>query len=203
MHGYRVTHGGPASGVIGYWIGWLWMRLSGWDVAGEIPPGSKFVLVGAPHTSNWDFLFTMAAVRVLRLKISWMGKHTLFKGPLGVIMRWLGGIPINRTSAHGVVEQMVERFAKAEKLVVAVAPCGTRKRGEYWKSGFYWIALNAQIPILCGYLDYGRKQAGVGLSFVPSGDMEGDMDRIRAFYEGVQGKKPELQTAVRFRDEGV
>lgn len=179
------------------------MRLSGWDVAGEIPPGSKFVLVGAPHTSNWDFLFTMAAVRVLRLKISWMGKHTLFKGPLGVIMRWLGGIPINRTSAHGVVEQMVERFAKAEKLVVAVAPCGTRKRGEYWKSGFYWIALNAQIPILCGYLDYGRKQAGVGLSFVPSGDMEGDMDRIRAFYEGVQGKKPELQTAVRFRDEGV
>jgi 1-acyl-sn-glycerol-3-phosphate acyltransferase len=188
--------------VIGYWIGWLWMRLFGWDVVGQIPPGGKFVLVGAPHTSNWDFPFTMAAVRVLRVKISWMGKHTIFKGPVGAVMRWLGGIPINRESAHGVVDQIVDRFAKAEKLVVAVAASGTRRRMDYWKSGFYWIALNAQVPILCGFLDYGRKQAGVGLSFLPTGDVKKDMDRIRGFYEGIKGKKPELQTNVRFRDEG-
>jgi 1-acyl-sn-glycerol-3-phosphate acyltransferase len=177
------------------------MALFGWEVVGEVPPGGKFVLVGAPHTSNWDFPFTLAAVYSLRLKISWMGKDSIFKGPFGAVMRRLGGIAINRESANGVVGQMVKKFQESKHLVVAIAPSGTRKKTDYWKSGFYWIAHNAQVPVLCGYLDYGRRKAGIGLSFIPTGDIQRDMDRIREFYRGIRGKKPALMTRIRFRDE--
>jgi 1-acyl-sn-glycerol-3-phosphate acyltransferase len=201
MIGSRVTHEGPVSGVVAYWLGRAWMGLFGWDVVGEVPPGGKFVLVGAPHTSNWDFPFTLAAAHVFRLKISWMGKDSAFRGPLGVVMRGLGGIAIDRSSRQGVVEQVAKRFKAVEKLVVAMAPSGTRKREDYWKSGFYWIAHSAQVPILCSYLDYACKEACVGLSFVPTGDVTRDMDRIRGFYEGVQGKKRELASRIRLADE--
>lgn len=201
MIGSRVTHEGPVSGVVAYWLGRAWMGLFGWDVVGAVPPGGKFVLVGAPHTSNWDFPFTLAAAQVFRLKISWMAKDSAFWGPFGVVMRWLGGIAIDRSSRRGVVEQMAMRFKAAEKLVVAVAPCGTRSRRDYWKSGFYWIAHSAGVPILCAYLDYARKEACLGLSFVPTGDVVRDMDRIREFYEGVQGKKRELASRIRLVDE--
>ena len=130
-----------------------------------------------------------------------MGKNTLFKKPFGNIMRWLGGIPIDRSVEHGVVGQIVKQFNESQKLVVTIAPSGTRKKREYWKSGFYWIAYNAQIPILCGYLDYSRKKACLGLSFVPTGDIKKDMDRIRGFYKGIRGKNPELTTRIRLMDE--
>jgi 1-acyl-sn-glycerol-3-phosphate acyltransferase len=201
MRSARVTHDGPASGVIGYWLGRAWMGLFGWEVIGEVPAGGKFVLVGAPHTSNWDFPFTLAAVHVFRLKISWMGKDSAFRKPFGGIMRRLGGIPIDRDSPQGVVGQMAERFKASEKLVVAIAPCGTRKKRDSWKTGFYWIAHTAQVPILCGYLDYGRKVACLGLSFVPTGDLTQDMERIRGFYEGVQGKHPALASRIRLAGE--
>jgi 1-acyl-sn-glycerol-3-phosphate acyltransferase len=177
------------------------MWLFGWQVEGQVPGGGKFVLIGAPHTSNWDFPFTLAAAAVLRLRISWMGKDSAFKGILGPIMKGLGGIPIDRSSPQGVVGQIAARFDRSDQLVVAIAPSGTRKQAEYWKSGFYWIAMSAQVPILCGYLDYRRKRAGVGLSFVPTGDVGADMDRIRTFYQEFQGKKPELATRIRLADE--
>ena len=116
-------------------------------------------------------------------------------------MRWLGGIPINRDSENGVVDQIAKQFRESEKLVVAIGPSGTRKKKDYWKSGFYWIAHTAQVPILCGYLDYGQKKACLGLSFVPTGDIKEDMDRIREFYQGIQGKYPELTTRIRLVDE--
>jgi 1-acyl-sn-glycerol-3-phosphate acyltransferase len=177
------------------------MRIFGWDVTGRVPPGGKFVLVGAPHTSNWDFPFTLAALYTFRLKISWLGKHTLFKKPFGKIMRWLGGIPIDRSSEHGVVDQIVKQFNESQKFAVTIAPSGTRKKRDYWKSGFYWIAHTAQVPILCGYLDYSRKTACLGLSFVPTGDIKKDMDRIRGFFVGIRGKNPELATPIRLFDE--
>jgi 1-acyl-sn-glycerol-3-phosphate acyltransferase len=201
MLSYRITHNGPISGFIKYWIGRVWMGVFGWDVVGQVPPGGKFVVVGAPHTSGWDFPFTLAAVYIFRLRISWMGKDTLFKKPFGGIMRWLGGIPINRDSEHGVVDQIAKQFRESEKLVVAIGPSGTRKKKDYWKSGFYWIAHTAQVPILCGYLDYGQKKACLGLSFVPTGDIKEDMDRIREFYQDIQGKYPELTTRIRLVDE--
>jgi 1-acyl-sn-glycerol-3-phosphate acyltransferase len=130
-----------------------------------------------------------------------MGKHTAFRKPFGGLLRRLGGIAINRTAAHGVVEQIAQQFRQAAKLVVVVAPSGTRSKRDYWKSGFYWIAHTAQVPILCTYLDYSRKRAGIGLSFVPTGDISRDMDRIREFYKGMRGKKPELATTIRLVDE--
>ena len=177
------------------------MGVSGWDVVGQVPVGGKFVLVGAPHTSNWDFPFTLAAVFIFRLKISWLGKDTLFKKPFGGVMRWLGGIPVDRDSEHGVVDQIANQLRESDRLVVAIGPSGTRKKKDYWKSGFYWIAHTAQVPILCGYLDYSRKEACLGLSFVPTGDIKKDMDRIRDFYQGIQGKHPELTTRIRLVDE--
>ncbi|MGD8369932.1 MAG: lysophospholipid acyltransferase family protein [Syntrophobacterales bacterium] len=203
MRTWKITHTGPVSGMISYWIGRFWMWLFGWDVVGQVPPGGKFVLIGAPHTSNWDFPFALAALYVFRLKISWLGKHTLFKKPFGNVMRWLGGIPINREIQENVVDQIVKQFRTSQQLVVVLAPSGTRKKRDYWKSGFYWIANSAQVPILCGYLDYYRKKACLGLSFLPTGDVKKDMDRIRDFYEGVQGKQAELATRIRLIDENT
>ena len=132
-----------------------------------------------------------------------MGKHTIFRKPFGGFMRWLGGIAINRSSSSGVVDQIADKFKTSEKLVLALAAEGTRKKSDYWKSGFYWIALKAQVPIVCGYLDYPTREAGFGLSFIPTGDMKKDMDRIREFFCDKRGKIPENASTVRLRDEGT
>lgn len=191
----------PSKRGFGYWLGRTWMNIFGWKVENRLPPGAKFVLIGAPHTSNWDFIFMVAAANVMGVKVSWMGKHTLFKPPFGALFRRLGGIPINRQAAHGVVSQMAERFEQSDELLLAVAPSGTRKRVDHWKSGFYRIALQAGVPLACGYLDYAGRRAGIGLVFTPSGDVKTDMDRIRNFYKDMHGRHPRLESTVRLRDE--
>ena len=196
-----LNHKAPASGLIKYWLARCWYGVTGWSVVGELPPDKKFVLVGAHHTSNWDFPFGLGAMFIFRLKVSWMGKDALFKWPLGIIMRSLGGIAIDRSHHHGIVGQTAEQLKNAEQLVFLIAADGTRKKMEYWKSGFYWIAHKAQVPIVCGYLDYARKQACIGLSFMPTGNVKQDMDRIRDFYKNVKGRKPEKQTPVHLHDE--
>jgi len=118
-------------------------------------------------------------------------------------MRWLGGIAINRDSQHGMVDQIAKLLKESRKLVIVIAPSGTRKRGEYWKSGFYWIAHKAQVPILCGYLDYSHRKACLGLCFVPTGNVKEDMDRIRNFYKDIQGKNPKVGSRIRLRDEKI
>ena len=197
----QLQHDGPALGKLSYAIGWLWLKVTGWRVTGTIPAGGKFVVIAAPHTSNWDFPFMLAVAAIFRLRLSWMGKHSLFKPPFGRLMRRLGGIPIYRDAQGGLVEQVVARFAQNDRLVVLVPPSGTRQKRDYWKSGFYWIANNAQVPLLCAYLDFSRKEAGLGLSFVPTGDLGADMDRIREFYADKVGKFPEQHTTIRLRDE--
>ncbi len=197
----KITHSGPVSGLFKYWIGRFCFWLFGWDVEGQVPKGEKFILIGAPHTSNWDFIFGLAALFIFRLKFSWLGKDTLFKHPLKWIMKSLGGIPVDRNNKHGVVKEIINQFKNSQKLVITIAPSGTRKKRDYWRSGFYWIANTAQVPIFCGYLDYRRKKACLGLSFMPTGDAKKDMDRIREFYKGVQGKSPELTTDIRLTHE--
>jgi len=199
----KIKHNGPTSGFIPYWIGRLWMWFFSWDVVGQVPAGEKFVLIAAPHTSNWDLPFGLSALYIYRLKVSWIGKDTIFKEPFGGVMRWLGGIAINRDSQHGVVDQIANQLKESRKLAIAIAPSGTRKSRNYWKSGFYWIAHKAQVPILCGYLDYAHRKAGLGLCFVPTGNVKEDMDRIRDFYKGIQGKYPEMTTRIRLRDENI
>lgn len=165
----------------------LLLALSGWRVAGAVPTQSRFVLIGAPHTSNWDFVLMLLAVLVSRLEVRWMGKNSLFPAPLGGLMRWLGGIPIDRSKASGVVAQMVERFDGAGQLIVLIPPEGTRSQVERWKTGFYHIAAGANVPIVLGYIDASRKELGFGPAFQPTGDIERDLPQIQQFYADKRG----------------
>jgi 1-acyl-sn-glycerol-3-phosphate acyltransferase len=174
-----------------YWLAKGLLKLFGWRAVGAAPDLPKYVLVVAPHTSNWDFLVMLALALALRIKVTWMGKHTLFRPPLGWLMRPLGGLPINRTANHNVVAQAVESFRTSDRLVLAILPEGTRKRTSYWKSGFYHIARGANVPIALGFADYKRKVGGIGRVFLPSGDIDADMTIIREFYSGIEGKRPD------------
>jgi 1-acyl-sn-glycerol-3-phosphate acyltransferase len=169
----------------------LILKLIGWKPIGKELEHQRFVLIGAPHTSNWDFPIMLLVVLKLRLKLHWMGKHTLFPFPFAGLMKWLGGIPINRTATHGVVDQIVEQYQQRGDLVVLVPPEGTRSKVTQWKTGFYHIANNAQVPILMGYIDASRKEAGLADFFHPSGDLEQDMRDIRAFYADKKGINPQ------------
>ena len=182
-------------------MGTLWLNLTGWSIKNDAKEFKKYVLIGAPHTSNWDFPITLATVFGLRVKTSWMAKDSLFKKPFGAIMRGLGGIAIDRANAKDVVGETVKTFDKHEKLVIAIAPSGTRKKVDHWKSGFYRIAVDANIAICCGYLDYKRKMGGFGLTFLPSGNVTEDMNRIREFYADIEGKHPEKTSTIRFKSE--
>jgi len=148
-------------------------------------------MIVAPHTSNWDFIIGMAAMLSLRLSASWLGKHTIFFWPLSGLIRWLGGIPVDRSLQQGTVDQIVELFRCREKLVVGLSPEGTRKKVEQWKTGFYQIALRAGVPILPVSLDYSKRAVGIGPLLTPSGDLEKDLQVIGAYYSLIKGKHPQ------------
>lgn len=166
------------------------LRLLGWQVIGRLPPeAAKCVLIAAPHTSNWDLPYTLMVAFCLRLRIRWMGKASLFRGPFGPVMRWLGGIPVVRDQNTNVVASASAALvAAAGPLQLVVPPEGTRGKTRHWRTGFYFIALEAQVPILLAYLDYERKVGGLGPVFVPTGDVEQDMVEIKRFYAGVRGR---------------
>jgi 1-acyl-sn-glycerol-3-phosphate acyltransferase len=171
----------------------VFMKLAGWKVEGALPPGAaKSVFIAAPHTSNWDLPYTLMVAFVLRLNIYWMGKEQIFKPPFRGVMMWLGGIPVNRASSNNLVAASVEAIKAADgPLQLVVPPEGTRSKARYWKTGFYYIALGAQVPIVMAYMDYSRKVGGLGPVFEPSGDLEADMVRIKAFYAPFKGKNPD------------
>ena len=198
----KVTHNAPSSGLIKYWIARLFMAILGWNVSGELPADKKFVLIGAPHTSNWDFFLGLAPIVIFRVKAQWLGKNAIFIWPVGILLRALGGIAIDRYHANGVVGQMVNTITQSDRQVILLAPSGTRKKMPNWRSGFYQIADQANVLIVCGYLDFKTKQAHLGLSLVPTGDVKKDMDRIRDFYKDVHAKYPEMDTPVRLAEEG-
>jgi 1-acyl-sn-glycerol-3-phosphate acyltransferase len=183
----------------------LILKLFGWRAVGSLAGQPKCVIVVAPHTSNWDFPVLMLMAITLRLKVAWMGKHTLFRPPFGPIMRWLGGLPIDRSARHNMVEQAVESFRTHDRLLLAIPPEGTRKRAPYWRSGFYHIALGAQVPIALAFADYRRKVGGIAGMIMPSGDIDADMALIRDFYSGIIGKRPEQFGDIRLKsqDENV
>jgi 1-acyl-sn-glycerol-3-phosphate acyltransferase len=184
-------------------LGALFLRLFGWRVEGQYPALPKAVLIAAPHTSNWDFPFMLAFAYVLDLRPMWLGKQQMFRWPFGGLMRWLGGLPVDRTRRDDLVRQAVERFAAAPSLLLVVPPAGTRSKAPHWKSGFYHIASGAGVPIVCTFLDYRTRVGGIGPAVIPSGDLRADMDLIRAFYAGITGKHPEQATPMRLREEDV
>ncbi|MFK8050024.1 MAG: lysophospholipid acyltransferase family protein [Halioglobus sp.] len=183
------------------WIARCFLRINGWETEGEKPEAARFVLIAVPHTSNWDFLYLIAFGAVFDLNIRWLGKHSLFKPPFGWVMRNLGGIPIVRHSNRNVVQDMAAAFDDHDELALAVPTEGTRARAEYWKSGFYHIAMGADVPIVPSYLDYGKKRAGFGPPLVPSGDLRADMEYFRGFYAKSIGKFPEKFGPIRLREE--
>jgi len=171
----------------------FFLKITGWKLEGSLPSGiEKCVVIAAPHTSNWDLPYLLMVAVALHLKVYWMGKKSIFSFPFGPLMRWLGGIAVNREQSSNLVESCAQELKKAQGCVhLVVPPEGTRSKTRYWKTGFYYIALQAQVPIVMGYMDFSRKISGLGPLFYPSGDIEKDMIAIKAFYAPFKGKNPD------------
>ena len=168
----------------------LFLLIAGWKVTGKIPKEQSFVMIAAPHTSNWDLPYMLTVSFALKAKPYWMGKEQIFKFPFKGLMMWMGGIPVDRTKSNNMVEYTAELMRNTQGLIVTVPPEGTRSKVKYWKTGFYHIAHLANAPIVLGFLDYDKKIGGVGPAIVPTGDIEKDMVEIKAFYKNIKGKHP-------------
>ncbi|MFN3265471.1 MAG: lysophospholipid acyltransferase family protein [Deinococcales bacterium] len=179
---------------------WL-MGLFGWKVILEPPQGKKYVLVGYPHTSNWDFLPALGWIWATGLRGSWVGKAQLFQGIMKPIMTSLGGIPVDRDKSKNFVQKVAELFATREELFLIIAAEGTRSRAEYWKTGFYYIALEAKVPLALAYMDWKRKEVGIGAYYMPTGDLETDWAAIRGFFQDKTGRDPSKQSPIRLKSE--
>jgi 1-acyl-sn-glycerol-3-phosphate acyltransferase len=164
------------------------LKLYGWRVVGWTPDVPKFVLIGAPHTSNWDYFLSQTTGMSLRVDLHFVMKHTPFIGPVGSLLRWLGGIPLDRDRSRDFVSQMVDEFNSREKFVLAITPEGTRTKVGEWRSGFYYIALGAKVPIVLVKFDWEHKQVRVGPALHPTGDYEADLAHIKELYAEVKGK---------------
>ncbi len=179
----------------------LFLAATGWTTWGTRPEPAQYVLIAAPHTTNWDFPYLIAFAEYFEMEISWIGKHTLFKPPFGWLMRSLGGVPAQRHKRSNLVENLAGLFDEYDELGLVVPAEGTRARVEHWKSGFYHIARKADVPIIMSFLDYDRKVGGFGAAFHPTGNVPEDMDQVRAFYADKLGKFPELFGPVRLVEE--
>ena len=177
------------------------LRMIGWRTFVIPPRTSRYVLIGAPHTSNWDFFMMLLLMAAERIPIRWMGKDTLLRGPLGPFMRSLGILPVNRRERTNLVDQVAAKFEEFDNLVIGISPEGTRSKTYRWRTGFYYIALKAQVPIVMGYIDYGNKTCGLGPSFKPSGDIQADFEIIRDFYTDIKGKYPQKQGKIKLSEK--
>jgi 1-acyl-sn-glycerol-3-phosphate acyltransferase len=166
------------------------MRLAGWRVEGKLPDFPKFVLIGAPHTSNWDFLLFLGVVFRLKADVRYMGKAELFRSPFGWFFYWCGGIPVDRSKSSGLVEQMVDAYQRSDKFILTIAPEGTRHGVKEWKRGFYHIAKGAGVPIAMAKVDGKQKAMRVGDVFHLTDDMEADMKSIQELFKGMIGVNP-------------
>ena len=177
------------------------LKVFGWKLAGGLPQRSHLVLIVSPHTSNWDFPVALLFKWKLRLQGNYLGKHTLFRGPLGWFMRATGGTPVIREGNHRVVDQVAQMFRDRSRFWLAIAPSGTRSHTDHWRSGFYRIALAAKVEIMPVRLDFSRKTMTIGEPLMPSGDIAADMDTMRSFFKGALGYRPEQMTPVGLSDE--
>ena len=175
------------------------LRLAGWKVVLVRPPGPKAVVIVYPHTSNWDFIVGILARYAIAIPFRFVGKDTLFRWPFGGLFRRLGGIPVNRRQSTGFVGDLIEAFDKADSLYLAIAPEGTRKKIDHWKSGFYRVALAANVPLGLAFIDYSRREVGIEAWLSLSGNEAEDLAGIRAGYSNKRGKKPEMEGDIRFR----
>ena len=174
----------------------LLLKILRWKKKGPLPKQDKYVLIVAPHTSNWDLFYGIILAFALRLDARFIAKKELFRWPFSPIMKWLGGIPVDRTSSSHIVDQMISAFNESKKFVLALAPEGTRHKTKGWKSGFYHIAVRARVPIVLAFIDYANKTGGAGPLIYPTGNLDQDMETIRNFYLTVVGKHPDKASPV-------
>ena len=177
-------------------------RSSGWEVVGgEHRPCARAVIIAYPHTTNWDLPFMLAVAYSIDCDVHWLGKKSLFRSPFGGFMRWVGGISVDRSRRTKLVDAVVDTIAPHEELMVVIPPEGTRSQAGRWKSGFYWVAVQAGVPIILGFLDYTRKRGGLGEVLHPTGDIDADFEKIRNFYDGIEGKYPDRQGVITLNDD--
>jgi 1-acyl-sn-glycerol-3-phosphate acyltransferase len=177
------------------------LKMLSWRLDVNYPATNKYILIGAPHTSNWDLLFALLLSFGAGIPFNWVGKDSLFRWPLGSVLRHLGGIPVNRRERTDFVRQVADLFGRLEQLVIAITPEGTRSKVDYWKTGFYYIALQAEVPIALGYIDYKTRTVGIGPAFYPSGDLQSDFRQIQEFYADKCGKYIHKHSEIRLRPE--
>ncbi len=181
-------------GLLARFVRWVLIRpyrWSGWRSEGVVPSPQKFVLVAAPHTSNWDFVHFLGLTSDLGVRPYFMGKLSLFRWPLARFMRQMGGIPVDRNASRDMVQQMVDEFARRAEFILTVAPEGTRGKAKKWKTGFYQIALAAKVPLVIGFMDYSRKTGGLGPTIWPTGDFRADMEKVFEQYRGCIARFPD------------
>lgn len=172
----------------------LWLyRIKGWHIGGHAPAERKYIIVGAPHTTNWDFVFFAGGVRELGIRPSFIGKHSLFRWPLRRFMFDMGGMPVDRSKPGGYVRSVIRALQEADEMALVIAPEGTRSSDGRWRSGFYHIALGAKVPIVPAWVDHARKVGGLGKPIMPTGDYQADMMQIVAFYRSVMPDSPRFK----------
>ena len=184
----------PRLGLASRLVRWLLValfRVSGWRASGSLPPDRKFVIVGASHTSNWDFIVFVGTIAALGRRVRFIGKHSLFRGPLGGFMRDLGGVPVDRSAPQDLVSQIVDQFAEHDEFALVIAAEGTRAATTRWRTGFYQIALKAGVPIVCAGPDYPSKRGEIGPVIHPTGDYEADMSPAFTFFKSLTPKHPD------------
>jgi len=177
----------------------LILRIFGWKIENILPQESRYVVIAAPHTSNWDFPLGICYILSAGVPFRFMGKDALFKWPQKYLFRALGGIGVDRNNKSKLTTRMAEFINSQDKIALALAPEGTRSKLTYWRTGFYYIALEAKIPIALAYFDYENRVIGIGKYFMPCGDIDADMDIIREFYKNIKGKHPDLQGPIQIK----
>jgi 1-acyl-sn-glycerol-3-phosphate acyltransferase len=171
-----------------------WFNRQGWTVQGTAPIPRKFVVIAAPHTSNWDFFYFIGAADGLNLDLSFMAKKSLFRWPFARMMRDMGGIAVDRSKSSNAVDAMITEFGKRDEFMLTIAPEGTRSKAGEWKTGFYNIAVGAKVPMVCGMMDYAKRTVGLGPAIWPSGDYEADLAILAAYYSQCTPRHPHLGT---------
>ena len=173
------------------WFGRTVLDVFGWRVVGELPNLERVLVIGAPHTSNWDFVYAMAAILGLNLKLRWLGKHTIFKFGVTWFMNWLGGIPVNRGKPESIAENVARLVERDKGIIIGIAPEGTRKKVEKWKTGFLRISTALDCPLFLVGLDFPNKLIVLDQLFYPTGDNDADIATLKAFYGKYTGKYPD------------
>lgn len=195
------THAGPRAPGWGIRLGRFLCWISGWKPVGAFPDIPKAMFIASPHTSLWDGIVMVIIAWAMGVRLSWITKKETVRFPFKRLVTYFGAVPVDRSKRSDTVGQIAEQFRERDGMYLAIAPAGTRKKRDYWKSGFYHMAIQAEVPLICGFLDYKRREGGIRAIVYPTGVVSDDMDRLREVYAGIQAKHPALMTRMRLRAE--